>query len=222
MLVYTIFNLSHITDLNNRTVMYAFFGMFALLFAVITVINILIYKNTKLNTTQTNRQLKMMKNYKSAAVILRRAMLLWSLGITVFSMLITWEEGPAYQVLNIFMLLITSCMLIYIIYREIRKVRMRAVAKEDGKFKIFFKTVSAVVKNTKTADIIVSGNSQIDAPKNQNSSEFKSNREKKKAVAREKKLIRYNNAEIKKAYKDNYKNELKKLKQQYLDNIDKL
>ncbi|MFI3165432.1 MAG: hypothetical protein R3Y45_04045 [Bacillota bacterium] len=221
MSLYIMFTLSHLNDIGNKTVVLIFFILFGLLFVVMTFINVIIYKNTKQHGSETARQIKVMKNYRSVAVILRRGMLLWSLGITIYSMIITWEQGPAYQFLNIIMLIVTSCILIYVIYREVRKVSRRSQPKEAGRIKVVFNTMKNAVNKSKTADILTSGELKIEAPK-ENKSEFIAKLEERKNQAKFKKQVKRNSYEIKKSYKENYKNELKKLKEKYLDDIDNL
>ncbi len=221
MTLYIMFTLSHLNDIGNKTVVLCFFILFGLLFIVMTVINVIIYKNTKKHGSETVRQIKVVKNYKSAAVILRRGMLLWSLGITIYSMMITWEEGPAYQFLNIIMLILTTCILMYVIYREVRKISRRYQPKEDGKIKVVFNTMKNAVNNSKTADVLTSGELKLEAPK-ERKSEFITKLEERRNRAKSKKQVKRNSIEIKKSYKENYKNELKKLKEKYLDDIDKL
>lgn len=221
MSLYIMFTLSHLNDIGNKTVVLIFFILFGLLFVVMTFINVIIYKNTKQHGSETARQIKVMKNYRSVAVILRRGMLLWSLGITIYSMIITWEQGPAYQFLNIIMLIVTSCILIYVIYREVRKVSQRSQPKEAGRIKVVFNTMKNAVNKSKTADILTSGELKIEAPK-ENKSEFIAKLEERKNQAKSKKQVKRNSYEIKKSYKENYKNELKKLKEKYLDDIDNL
>ncbi|MFI3166732.1 MAG: hypothetical protein R3Y32_01295 [Bacillota bacterium] len=223
MFAYTVFNISHINDLANYTIMNIFIALFCVFFIAITVVNIAIYKNTHRDLSPTSRQIKILKNYKSVAVALRRIMLLWSLGITIYSMIITWEHGPAYQALNILMLSITSCILLYIIYRGIRKIQRRSATSEDGKTKIFFSTVRDVFKNSKTADIISFDNnksaenaSPLSITSNKPSQDIKT----KNTTA--KRMVKKHNSEIKRAYKQQYKNDLKKLKEKYLENIDKI
>ncbi|MFI3163313.1 MAG: hypothetical protein R3Y65_02590 [Bacillota bacterium] len=221
MSLYIMFTLSHLNDIGNKTVVLIFFILFGLLFVVMTFINVIIYKNTKQHGSETARQIKVMKNYRSVAVILRRGMLLWSLGITIYSMIITWEQGPAYQFLNIIMLIVTSCILMYVLYREVRKVSRRSQPKEAGKIKVVFNTMKNAVNKSKTADILTSGELKIEAPK-ENKSEFIAKLEERKNRAKSKKQVKRNSYEIKKSYKENYKNELKKLKEKYLDDIDNL
>ncbi|MFI3128985.1 MAG: hypothetical protein R3Y18_02860 [Bacillota bacterium] len=221
MSLYIMFTLSHLNDIGNKTVVLIFFILFGLLFVVMTFINVIIYKNTKQHGSETARQIKVMKNYRSVAVILRRGMLLWSLGITIYSMIITWEQGPAYQFLNIIMLIVTSCILMYVIYREVRKVSQRSQPKEAGRIKVVFNTMKNAVNKSKTADILTSGELKIEAPK-ENKSEFIAKLEERKNQAKSKKQVKRNSYEIKKSYKENYKNELKKLKEKYLDDIDNL
>ncbi len=221
MFLYIMFTLSHLNDIGNKTVVLCFFILFGILFAVMTFINVVIYKNTKRYGSETDRHIKIMKNYKSAAVILRRGMLLWSLGITIYSMIITWEQGPAYQFLNIIMLVLTSCILLYIIYREIKKVSKRYQPKEDGKIKVVFKTMKNAVNNSKTADVITSGELNLESSK-LHKSEFVAKLEERKNRAKAKKRIKLHTIETKKSYKEQYKRELKQLKEKYLDDIDNL
>lgn len=218
MVFYTIFNVLHISAFGNTFLMWLFLGMFITLFLVTTVVNIFIYTNTRSKHTPTDRQIKIVKNYRSVSIITRRMMYLWTLVLTIYSMIVTWKDGFAYQFLNIFMLVICSCVIVYFIYREARKVKRRAVAKKQNTVKAVFASLKQSVSQTRTATMLknkqfyTGDEAEEEIPEVSN---FRTVMQERKRTAKVKK-------EIQRGYKENYKNERKRLRQQYLDSVDKI
>ena len=212
MLIYTVFTLVYInTNLGDihKELTYVFAGIFILSFIVILVINVIIYFNS---SNKYSKQIKIMKTFKGASKILRRLIFLWSLFLSIYALIATWDYGVSYQILNVAVLSISALIFILLIIREFKKIFKRFKSKNNSKARIVLNSIKSSLSNSLTFRKI----------KNENNTNLPKKESQPVVLKLKKSDIKKINKRRKKLLKKQYRVSINIAKDQYLTSLEEI